>query len=240
MLLLATEMTAPSPAAPTIITWGTLALSIAVGLASTLTLSRRERGILWKTMGTLTWDFSRSWASNLSIAGGILGPALVLTAVPDPTRVITKQTYVVLSTLFTTFVALAPFLFTASRRMKSSGKDGAVEVSEGAVAIFILSAVFTIWGAFGQIVIASCLVREFQLAKVLTFSVSILMYCLLGATICLFVYYAYASIVATALSQVKPPARHTVRLNRKDLAEFLVNPGVSELEGVPSRSWHLL
>src|SRR4029077_8103746 len=55
-------------------------------------------------MGSPSWDFSKSWASNVTIGGAILSVALSLTALPEQTRYINRGGYAVLNLLFALLV----------------------------------------------------------------------------------------------------------------------------------------
>jgi len=67
-------------------------------------------------MGTPTWDFSQSWAANLTVIGGALTTLLSFTGLPNQGRFMTKTAYLRLGVLFTAMLVLAPPLFNFLRR----------------------------------------------------------------------------------------------------------------------------
>lgn len=67
-------------------------------------------------MGAPKWDFTTSWASNITVVGGVLGTVLSFTALPAETKYLPKTMYVSLNLLWTVAIALAPILYNFFRR----------------------------------------------------------------------------------------------------------------------------
>jgi hypothetical protein len=95
------------------------------------------------------WDFDKSWASNFSIAGGIL--AAIVASGALPVGFTKSATFAGLSLLFAVLALLAPFVYGATR---SGG--------HGFVWSFLLSSVFTLWAAFGQLTTAYLLFHDLR------------------------------------------------------------------------------
>jgi hypothetical protein len=59
------------------------------------------RAALKTAIGDASWDFSKSWASNITVVGAILGTVLSAKILPTPTAVVDSPNgYTALSLLF--------------------------------------------------------------------------------------------------------------------------------------------
>jgi hypothetical protein len=73
-------------------------------------------------MGTAKWDPATSWASTLTAIAALLGVALSFSAaLPTETQWIAKNQFAGLSVFFAAVNLLAPFIYNATRRVKSQG-----------------------------------------------------------------------------------------------------------------------
>ncbi len=137
------------------------------------------------------WDFSKSWASNLTVVGAILGTVLSGKVLPARTVVITPDGYTALSLLFGILVVLAPFLYTAFRkgRPTPTGPEFA-----GRNVGFLVASAVTIWAVCGQIATIGLVLYEAQHAKALALGAVIPMLAALGVALVLTCAYSVQSI----------------------------------------------
>jgi hypothetical protein len=189
-------------------------------------------------MGSPTWDFSRSWASNLTVVGAFLSTTLALSSLPELTRHISKGGYALLNVIFTLIVAIAPFVFNVIRKpilTDVPGADGSTLQYQGYVFAFLIASGITVWAVSGQMITLIILVDEFSgagLAPLLTR----LLEALIGILTLCVMLYAAITIFWTAKSQV---------IARQDaLTKLAAAPGVrtETLEAVETSlpTWSLL
>src|SRR5207249_6001273 len=90
---------------------------------------------------SLTWDFSRSWATNISGLAGIIGVAVVSSVTTDfkPfTQAAVKGSYAVATVLMAAIVIAAPSIYTLLQERKDNQLVGCVGG-------FIAASLLTIW-----------------------------------------------------------------------------------------------
>ena len=119
-------------------------------------------------MGTPTWDFSRSWASNLTAITGILGIAISFGALPVQTYYVSRQTSGFLAVFFLGLAALAPFLyFLFARIVVAQDSTGTPYLyPKGFVATFLIAAFLTAWGVLGQLSTLMLLCEEMKVGRI--------------------------------------------------------------------------
>jgi hypothetical protein len=186
--------------------------------------SAHPRSMLGHGGGPVNWNFSTSWASNLTIFGAILTTVAASKILPASTVVASADGYVSLGLLFATLVTVAPFVYNALRtgtpRTDSAGPD-----YKGRGWALLVACWLTIWATTGQIGTAGLVVYEMQHAHRIA----------LGAMIPLFV------ILAVSLLLVAVYAVQTIRLviaSTSDDAAFAA-PG-STGTTIARRGWSLL
>jgi hypothetical protein len=92
---------------------------------------------------SLTWDFSRSWATNVSSLAGVIGVVIVSAVTTDFKpfgQASVKGSYAVATLLTGAIVLAAPSIYTL---LQEKQDDQMV----GNVGGFILASLFTMWGA---------------------------------------------------------------------------------------------
>lgn len=155
-------------------------------------------------MGASQWSFSSSAATNLTIAGSLLGSVLASSALPDFPHYMTKQSYIVLSLLFAVLVALSPVLYNFF--CTPVGPDPAnsqLLVFQGWVWLFFVADALTIWAVSGQLSTLSLLFTEFVARQHVSKVAAAIAWIVTGAVdISLFVY-----CIRTARYYVKEPAK---------------------------------
>ena len=138
------------------------------------------------------WDFSESWASNLTVVGAILGTVLSANVLPPKkTVVMAPDGYTALSLLFGILVVLAPFLYTAFRKGRPRPTGPEYRGRNGA---FLVASALTVWATCGQIATVGLVLYEAQHAKVLAPGAVIPMLAALGVALVLTCIYSLQSI----------------------------------------------
>jgi hypothetical protein len=139
-------------------------------------------------LGDATWDFQKSWASNLTVVGGILGAIVSSGALPEAK----SATFAGLSLFFAVLALVAPFVYAATRR-----PVGTPPIYEGRVWSYLLSSTFTLWATFGQLATSYVLFRELRTAASLPDFAPWLLLAVTAASAALLVVYATNSITWT-------------------------------------------
>jgi len=156
-----------------------------------------------KTLGAPNWDFTRSWASNMTAAGTILTYSS-LVAIFDPKAVLSimpKQGYLVLVAIAGAFAVLAPLAFNVLSRILQAIRR--VQRFASSIA-FLLSAGITVCGLSLQLLIGTCMVWELKVAKLVPLSLARALIALL-LTLLLGVMW-YAILTATDVLKRQPTA----------------------------------
>ena len=146
-------------------TWFLYALYFSIGVVALalFQLVRAEKvnvgTLLAAPMGLPTWDFSKSWAANLTTLGAIVGAALSLGVLP--TGAPSKPYYIGFHLLCLALLAAAPFLYNACRVGRLGSASGGDPVAyHGFVGVFLLASLATAWGLLGQLATLWRLLRE--------------------------------------------------------------------------------
>ena len=139
---------------------------IALGWIAIATFAVRRLG-LFARMGSSTWDFSQSWASNFAVAGTVLTTLLGFSGLGEYGKYMSKNSYWCLSILFGALVMLAPAVYNFTRRSISvpvPDPDDPNNISgvrlEGHVLGFLLASFVTLWAVLGQFFITAFVLRE--------------------------------------------------------------------------------
>jgi hypothetical protein len=147
-----------------------------------------------------TWDFTRSWASNMTAAGTILSSTVVLSWIaPNANlRFLPRQGYLVIASISGGLAVLAPLTFNVmSRIFQACRQHAAFSIA------FLISAGITIWGLTLQLSIGACLAWELYAAKMLPRSVAVGLVTFVVTLSILVVWYA----VLTAKDTLNKEAR---------------------------------
>jgi hypothetical protein len=148
-----------------------------------------------------TWDFTRSWASNMTAAGTILGYSVLLSCVaPTATlHFLPRQGYLAIGTIAGGLSVLAPLAFNVlSRILVAFRKRSASSTA------FLVSAGITMWGLALQLLIGACLVWELYIAKTLPLWTAIGLVAFVLLLCFSVVWYAVLTAADTLAKQVTP------------------------------------
>jgi hypothetical protein len=140
-----------------------------------------------RNLAAPNWDFTRSWASNLTAAGTILTYSSLL-ACFAPTAVLpfgTRQGYLILVTIAGALAVLAPLAFNVlSRILQAFGKIFASSLA------FLLSAGITVCGLSLQLLIGACMVWELRISGPLPVWLALALIVLVLSLLTSIVWYA--------------------------------------------------
>lgn len=155
----------------------------------------------------LKWDFSTSWASNLTALGAVLGAVLAKVALPSGTVLVSHDGYTALSLVFGALVVISPFLYTALRTGTPSA--GGPSFVGADYRVFLLATAVTIWGVAGQVGTLGCVLYELQHVHQLALGAVIPLFCTLGIAVAGAAWYAF-EVVKLTLEAAKPAAQPRV------------------------------
>ena len=204
-----------------LVIWGSFGVSIAVALAAGISV----RDKLFSKMGSTSWSFSQSWASNITVVSGLVG-ITVLGYIPKEagSPILLESQYKILFLIFVLFAALAPLVYNFSRHTEVKGDQ---IIANGKAFMFILASVFTIWSSTGQLATQALLIQELRNAKVLESSVSALVQVTLVFIILGLIFYAVRTMIQTVNSQT-------------ELLPHIVEKSTLATDEVHTRQWTLL
>jgi hypothetical protein len=213
------------------------------GAAATLAGSAAScwlSGKLNRAMGLPNWDFTRSWASNITVAAGLLTistlPSLTsTTSTAARPALLTTAGYTVLSVMYTLLAAIAPMVFNFSRTVRlREGSNPPEIVSEGRAWMFILAAILTLWGALGQLELQGLLMHELQQANAIPFSIAVLLEVIFGLIALGLIVYGIRMMIR--LVEIQPELQNERRAKPAE-----AEPRAAEPEMAPSAvQWPLL
>jgi hypothetical protein len=107
------------------------------------------------------WSSNDSWATNISILGGIIGTAAGTSG--GLQQYLPKGStggFVALTLLFGGAAALAPIVYAAFAKSKGIASDGGVVLTQGTVAGLCMAAIMTLFAALGEIFLGMELARH--------------------------------------------------------------------------------
>lgn len=182
------------------------------------------RSIDWdKQLDGPTWDFTRSWASNMTAAGTILSYSVLLSCVAPNAALYfsSRPGYLSIGAIAVGLSVLAPLAFNVISRILGTW------VSDSASPIaFLLSASITVWGLTLQLFIGGCLVWELYKLNTLPQWVAVALVALVLVLSILFVWYAILT-AADTLKKTPPVMGAEPHLQ-------------AELPAPRPTTWHLL
>ena len=160
---------------------------------------------LSERMGPVNYDFSKSWASSITVVGALLGTVLSAKGVvPTVTKFLPAATYSALNLAFGILVVLAPFLYrSVSAPVAVTTAQGPDTEYQGTVAGFLLATALTLWGVLGELTALCLLFAELQESQ----GVSLAFLGLFTLSGVLLIIYSLRSIPAVIRAQAQHPAR---------------------------------
>ena len=208
-------------------------LVAAFGAATIIALARwqSKREALACPLAQPSWSFSDSWASTLTVVGGLLGTVVASKAFPTTPTYLSNATLAGLSLIFAVFVLVAPIAYkafqdrteTATSPTSPYDPKTAPATYRGTVALFILASWLTMIGVFGQLITVIFILRELEHGSLPH-----------GAFLILAIAAAFAAVLAAIYAWV------SIGWTADD-AKFIQDHATRAVGGeVPARSWTLL
>jgi hypothetical protein len=170
-----------------------------------------NRGRLNNPMGLPKWDFNQSWASNITIAGGVVSFGILTTLLNNlETCLLPKSAYTYLVLVFPALVALAPIIFNFTREVKlQSANANTFNVTiQGRTYTFLFAAALTVWGATGQVEIQAGLVISLLQLKKMPLEPAVAIEVLFVVIFCALPFYAWRTMNAAVKSQPTLAGQH--------------------------------
>jgi hypothetical protein len=151
-----------------------------------------SRSVDWKKqLAGPTWDFSRSWASNMTAVGTVLtyGTILSCFAPTASLHFFSRQAYLGIGAVAGSMSVLAPLTFLCLSRILAACRfKAAVSIA------FLVGAGVTIWGLTLQLLIGACTLWEMKIGNflpvlvsttfvvlIIAFAISVITYAILSA-----------------------------------------------------------
>jgi len=217
--------------------FGALSLAGVIALCCGFRLSTKKKK-LYAEMGLPTWTFTGSWASNLTVASGVLNTTLGVTVLPEQTYYLNKSTYIALNILFVGIAGLAPVVYNFTRRMveNPNALDGTGVEYRGRVIYFLIASAVTLWAVLGQLGMQTLTVFELHEGGSIPKSVFVTLLLVLALLTILLIIYAVYTICKTAMTQTI----EELRSNRAVMRAEAAAAGLSVLFHTPQPRWALL
>jgi hypothetical protein len=182
-------------------------LPLGMGIVGLAYLRADKHGCKWKSrMGPANWDFSKSWASNITVVGALLGTILAAGVLPDETAV-SKATYAGLNLFFGVLILVAPLVYTATQAAVPVHKRTAIKEAQyqGSVRWFVVASGLTLGAVLGELATIFLLFREIRTANSMPEAAIWFLAVLMTVAGLLLVLYAWRTVHAVLDSQCKRP-----------------------------------
>jgi len=185
-------------------TWLHAATIASLGLAVLLSLSCAVIVLLHghkmsDRIGQASWDFSSSWASNITAFGTGATFLLGFTLFPDKPFFGTKLEYSFLAAFATAAAAFAPAIhrMMSAPAANQSANEGATPAAEGLVGGFLTASAFTIWGALLQTAVELLIVWELAKTVTIYHPIGVVVAIAIGLTGIGLIVYSVTTILST-------------------------------------------
>jgi hypothetical protein len=187
-----------------------LVFATAFVLAPALSAGVGTRISLGARMGKAKWDFKDSWASTITVVGGVIATVVSSASLgvpaPDPGVPVNlpRGQYAGLSLGFTFVVFAAALFYNATRQPQEvNAHDGTVELQlQGFVWSFLVAVWITVWAVVGQIATLWFALADMELLRSLTVVARWAFSLVVGVAAICVVIYVWKSLEQTLESQV--------------------------------------
>jgi hypothetical protein len=170
-------------------------------------------------MGQASWDFSQSFATNITIIGSVLTAIVTSNALPADTHIFAANTYSGLAIVFGVAVVVAPLLYNGTVIRVTVSPGGQFDTADeyhGTVWGFLLAASITTWGLVGSLATSFLTLVELERDGSLSLLVIILIGAALAVTACFFARYLWVRVDGTIMNELDPVAQ-SARVQRSTL-----------------------
>jgi hypothetical protein len=219
------------------IVFGSLALGLIVVLAAAANVGVARSS----PVGPPNWDFTKSWATNITIIGAVFG-AFFSTKIVAAPRYVSDPGYPMLSVLFAVLVAVAPLVFRAISKEKAVlTSAGTWDIQyQGNTAGFLLAMLLTLWAAFGQLTALGFLAAEVLAMRKVSASVPVGLLAILAIALAATIWYGWSTAKPLLAHQANLQA-HADQLAVQMKAAGAVPPsGADPKRHAPLPGWRLL
>ena len=146
-------------------------------------------------VGPANWDFSKSWGSNLTVVGALLGTILSSSALPEQMAT-SKATYAGLNLLFGVLILVAPLVYTATQTPNSVHRTKLLKEPQyqGYVASLLVASAVTLWAVIGELTTVVLLFEEIRTSRSLPVFAIVLLVVLVAAAAALLCFYAFRAL----------------------------------------------
>ncbi len=171
-----------------------------------------------KEMGLPKWDFTASWASNLTIVSSAVSFGLLTTVLANShTYLLDSDAYKYLVFFFPLLVALAPIIYNFLREVDLSTNNPPQMTLRGRASTFLLACFFTIWGTAGQMLLQSGVIFElYQTAHYLGLEVMIALEVIFAAMFIALLIYADRTMFGSVKIQPTLTAQRRIQAAIED------------------------
>ena len=144
-------------------------------------------------LGTVDFDFTKSFASTITVVGAILGTVLTASVLPEEPELLSKQQYTALNLVFGAMIVLAGVVYAATEtpQKDSTPTPGGTRKYEGFIWSFLVSTGLVMWAVLGQLGCLLLIVSELERADLFTTSAIVVFIVLMAAAALAILAYAY-------------------------------------------------
>lgn len=201
--------------------WVLLAPAIAaVALVLAACPMTPDRADITTRMGPVNWDFTKSWASNLTVFGAALGAIVSGGLLPKSASSGETATFVGLNVLFGLAAVVGPFVYTVLQRRvavtRVNGKSKATEPQyQGTVGGFLLGTAIMLWGVLGVFATVAELLAKIHRAHSLPSALLVALAVLVALAGLLVVAFLVTRIRVIVGEQTRNPAKRRRRFEKR-------------------------
>jgi hypothetical protein len=148
---------------------------------------------LGSRLGTVDFDFSKSFASTITVVGAVLGTVLTASVLPEEPELLSKQQYTALNLVFGAMIVLAGVVYAATEApaKNSTPTPGEERKYEGFVWSFLLATGLVMWAVLGELACLLLIVSELDRADLFTTSAIVVFIVLMVTAALAILFYAF-------------------------------------------------
>jgi len=216
--------------------FGSLGLALIVVLACAANAGVAQSS----PVGPPNWDYTKSWATNITIIGAVFAAFFSSKIVATP-RFVPDPGYPMLTVLFAVLVAAAPLVFRAISKEKAVLSQTATwDIQyQGTVRGFLLAMLLTLWAAFGQLGTLGLLAGEVLAGGRVQSSVTVTLLVVLFVAIAATVWYALSTAKPLMVHQADVKAHAAQAITQMRAAGATPPPEFTETDA-PLPGWRIL
>ena len=121
--------------------------------------------LLKTRLGAANWDFSKSWATNITVASAAASITVALAVMPEQLQHMEKSHYLIINVFLTILGGLGPAFFAVTRTSTAGDKPTNDTQYQGYVWGFLVAAWFTVFATIAQLTTFGILIDELRVAS---------------------------------------------------------------------------